>query len=1194
MKLCKLKLKNLNSFRDEVDFEKPPLDDAPLVAITGPTGAGKTTLLDAICVALYGNTPRLSGNKNKHPRHLISHGENEAFAEVYFEANSKRYHATWSIRRNGSPIRQLFDSSGELITANVSQEIESILGLNFVAFNQSVMLAQGQFAAFLKAERDHRRTILETTAGIHIYDILRQILLDKVSEVSEVYDEIERGLDQIPEASPELIEKAEAELDIFKTEGKTLGIKNQQIQDQKDHETDRKDDFETLQSSEERLGELTNQQPIIDELKSEFVDAERANEFRAEKQAYDTAKSDKETASEELKKIETELAEAQNRVKTNQTDFDKKEEIYTTASTERDKKIEIYADAKSDVERATERFAEVNKRTPTLEDLNEQIETISSQLSGKQTEQVELQEQIAAAQTFLNENPLPSDRQSRLNRTSVLLSELNSKHQQQEEKMDDQSECRSQIDALKEKVKELTENRKELLLKEKTVKNSLKQVETEFKALQGTGTLEEWQSRRDNARKAQPIAQQYEVLHSQLCDKKNNFMELQGSITDLDESLDNLNKKLVIQSQLCKRADAEVDKLEAEREIALLADPVNQLRKQLETGQPCRVCGAIDHPYAAKVENEELLESILKALDDAETESKKEQKQKQKLEQDQARLQQDRSNTTEQVDECIEEIENLNIETEDLCAKWKKLYKSADISSEWVDERFDEADTAIENLSTIQETYNKVSKKLNEVSHKLETCERDHARESELLNDTKQKLETATDEIEVLKLDISDNEKDFWESMPKVFHDITPDEAVKQFDDKIEKVATRDQELTTKNNQLKVLNTEIQNDQRKLEDLQERQEELQAEIKRYQNEVEEILEDVREKTDGLETENEINDAITKLKMDLQVKKDERDEAKQQLDESCRLLIKKETAQQFCEGQLKDESKNFETKRDAYWNKLDEAGFESPEAHNAAFRDDTQVQALTEKIDAHESEKQQLDVEIVALRTQFEETPFDLEALKLIISQVDEIAAQIEEKQQEIGAQQQIIDNLKDALKKRKKLADELQTAKQEMERWQRLQNTISANALRDFALEIIFKQMGLLANQQLKYLTSERYQLKVESIGDLTVIDRWNANEKRPVETLSGGESFLTSLALALALSELSQGRAQLNSLFLDEGFGTLDAETLDIAIAALEGLQMQGRSIYLISHIQELTRRLPVKIKVKKRGDGSSYIDTN
>ena len=81
----------------------------------------------------------------------------------------------------------------------------------------------------------------------------------------------------------------------------------------------------------------------------------------------------------------------------------------------------------------------------------------------------------------------------------------------------------------------------------------------------------------------------------------------------------------------------------------------------------------------------------------------------------------------------------------------------------------------------------------------------------------------------------------------------------------------------------------------------------------------------------------------------------------------------------------------------------------------------------------------------------------------------------------------------------------------------------------------------------------------------------------------------MTSLALALALADLSRGRAQLNSLFLDEGFGTLDTETLDTAIAALEGLRMQGRSIFLISHIQELTRRLPVKIEVRKHGDDSS-----
>ena len=214
------------------------------------------------------------------------------------------------------------------------------------------------------------------------------------------------------------------------------------------------------------------------------------------------------------------------------------------------------------------------------------------------------------------------------------------------------------------------------------------------------------------------------------------------------------------------------------------------------------------------------------------------------------------------------------------------------------------------------------------------------------------------------------------------------------------------------------------------------------------------------------------------------------------------------------------------------------------------------------------------------------------ALARIEIESEEIGETVSSKaQQAVGAQQQRIDNLKDALKKREALGAKITAAEAELRRWKNLQDTIPANSLRDFALEIMFKQMGNLANEQLKYLTSERYQLKVESIGDLTVIDRWNANEKRPVETLSGGESFLTSLALALALADLSRGRAQLNSLFLDEGFGTLDRETLDVAISALEGLRMQGRSIFLISHVQELTRRIPVKITVRKRGDGSSSV---
>ena len=205
MKLCKLKLRNLNSFRGEIelDFEKSPLEEASLVAITGPTGAGKTTLLDAICVALYGKTPRLTGSGSQNPSHLISHGESDGYAEVRFLANGIRYLAEWNIRRGSSPKGQLRSTENdELITDKlspkgkslgasentISEEIKAILGLDFDAFKRSVMLAQGEFAAFLKAKDEERRTILEATAGVGIYDELKKALNEKVRVVREEQD----------------------------------------------------------------------------------------------------------------------------------------------------------------------------------------------------------------------------------------------------------------------------------------------------------------------------------------------------------------------------------------------------------------------------------------------------------------------------------------------------------------------------------------------------------------------------------------------------------------------------------------------------------------------------------------------------------------------------------------------------------------------------------------------------------------------------------------------------------------------------------------------------------------------------------------------------------------------------------------------------------------------------------------------
>ena len=1213
MKLCKLKLKNLNSFRGEIDldFEKSPLDEASLVAITGPTGAGKTTLLDAICVALYGKTPRLTGFDTQNPRYLISHGETDCHAEVHFVANGVRYLAEWNLKRGNSPNGQLISAeNGEVISdklstrgktlgaseSTISEEIKAILGLDFDAFKRSVMLAQGEFAAFLKADLKSRREILEKTVGIGIYNKLNDKLNEKEKEARDAHSLLDHQLDAVPEASHEKLAEAKAELDRLQTSSNELSAKSDKIQKEKEREKKRAEDSAKLQSSEKRQEALLNQQPMIEALEAERERANLANRLLLEKQAFDTAKSELRKAEVVLRQAKIEFADAQKQFEENQADFDEKDQAYQTAQTASEQKTETYREAKSDVARANTQFELVEERKPRLQQFKGKINTLSNELADAYKKQATLEEDICKAETFLAENPLPSDKQPRLTQAKELRVELRSQRQQQADRLNSQSEHTSEINRLKRKLSALSEDQEKLLEDKVNAGVLFSKTETELKACQATGNLEDWQDGREQSRQALSIAQRYETSHEQLCNEQRNAAKLQECITALDESLNDLKEKLEIQTHLCTHADAEVTKFKAEKELALLAHPINQLRRQLKPGEPCHVCGSTEHPCADEVEldSEEQLEIAQKTLDAAEKKAQEVQEQKKNIEQEQLLLQQDKTRAATQIDTCKTEIKRLKGEIESARTQWQALYETVDISSEWVEEKITEADTAIDDLNNAGNAYKEASYKLKEVSEKLTTCERDITRENKLLEDNQQKLDAVTVEIEDLTTDIVNSETRFWESLPNIFHGIGLEDAVNQFADKIEAVAAREQELGAKKNQLDLLNADLGANQRKLESVEERHKELQAEIEGYRSEGNGFLDTARDKTGGLTTEAEIDTAIERLGAAIQAKADRREAADQKLRESRDLCTEKQANHRNCQDRQVECSENFETAHAVYFDKLSSVGFDSLQAHDSAFRTDSEMQRIQTEIDDFTQEKHLLDEKTLKLRTQFEETPFDLQVLGRITAQVEEIKAQVQEVQRDIVVKQIEIAQLTDALSKREALDDKIQEAAKELNRWTHLKSAIGENKLFNFASNIILRQVNRLANEQLDFLSSGRYQLKAEGIDEklkLTVIDRWNANEERPVETLSGGESFLTSLALALALSELSRGRAQINSLFLDEGFGTLDSETLDVAIAALEGLQIQGRSIFLISHIGELTRRIPVRIAVEKMGNGSSRV---
>ncbi|MDR0939176.1 MAG: AAA family ATPase [Mediterranea sp.] len=175
------------------------------------------------------------------------------------------------------------------------------------------------------------------------------------------------------------------------------------------------------------------------------------------------------------------------------------------------------------------------------------------------------------------------------------------------------------------------------------------------------------------------------------------------------------------------------------------------------------------------------------------------------------------------------------------------------------------------------------------------------------------------------------------------------------------------------------------------------------------------------------------------------------------------------------------------------------------------------------------------------------------------------------------------------------LAKELDGKSLLAERWAKLNDLIGSREGTKFKVIAQSYTLNLLllhANRHLSYL-SRRYELQqVPGSLALQVVDREMCDEIRTVYSLSGGESFLVSLALALGLSSLSSDNLKVESLFIDEGFGSLDADSLHTAMEALEQLQMQGRKIGVISHVQEMGERVAVQVQVRRRANGKSVVE--
>ena len=1193
MKILKVKSLNINSLKGEfaIDFEAF-LQGESLFAITGATGAGKSTILDVITCALFGKTPRLSN-----PNDLMSRHTGECFCEVEFEVKGKIYRSSWSQKRARKKAEGKFQSAKMEIVAleenrilesylsKVPKVIEEISGLDFDRFIQSMMLAQGSFDTFLKAKESERSTLLEKITGTYIYKQISQEVYDTYVLKRQDIDN-----DAIALGSIELLEK-----EVVDAKSKALAeSKKQKL---------------SLDTQEGELKKIASWLENLQKLENDTLKyTKEFEEVRQEKEAH----------KEEFEKLE--LA---NRAQYVQPMYQEKNSLIQTIEYEKEKRERLQKEQ-------AELKALVESKTIELNILQKKYaqEKISFETNSKKLQEVRaIHTTIQSKKLHVTE--LEKNIQSNENQKSSLEKELESvkvlKQNTQKE--------------LKNIETYLTKNRKDALLKEELplvlkTKNDYKELLKSLKSkeLQLQETIQQKQGLEQALSKAkaeyestQALLQVKEDAYKELVQKAGdsfkNEQENRERLKIIDELLksvdeytkflcerdkeeniievstqekNELEAKLEEKNKLLEEIQTHIKTLKKKKEAELLIAKYENDRAKLKEGENCFLCGATKHPYikngvSTKVDETTLLiEQKEKNLDDERKDQKESEHALYKVG---AQLE----TATLQKQKLTGHIHNI----EDIFKGYKfTLEKDSKLTLE--EEKYFKEKELSELVKTREEK--------EQLQHQKESIQVELNAKQTLFTQSEQQLYKVAASIEQLLNEQKQNShnKDILEKELTLLYA----QYGMVFDGEYEKSYSV---LTAKKERF------VQKERSKQE-YEVALQKLEVQQKEFDTKVASTAATL--KTDS-EQRNKIVDAIKQLESqsktildidDIDSFEKEMKNRFNTLSESYNSLSKVLATMASKEESLTLQIKELNTKQGSDTKKLDElkqAFDKALEENNfdsvVAFEKALVTKEQREKLSLTCKTLQERYAQIQTLKNDTAQKLKEQQALKLSQKELESVNAELKELQSNRDALQKSIGSVEKELeinaanmKKHEEKIQELEKKKEAFKVWVKLNEMVgSANGdkFAKFAQGITLDQLIYLANKHLEIL-SPRYELQrgldSNKLLEIEIIDGFQGDAVRPVSTLSGGESFIVSLSLALGLSSLASQKISIDSLFLDEGFGTLDSDSLELALNALNQLQSSGKMVGVISHVAVLKERIPLQIKVVPKGDGTSRLDLN
>ncbi|OQX77494.1 MAG: hypothetical protein B6D64_08195 [Bacteroidetes bacterium 4484_276] len=1217
MRILKIELQNINSLKSDtpivVDFESDIFQDVGLYAITGPTGAGKTTILDAITIALYHNVPRFNkSNVKAGLEDVVSFGANNAMARVTFLNKGERFESHWSMRlttktgkRLGNPIEtvRLKNLTTEKIIAekkrDVQTEIEKITQLTYHQFLRSVLLAQGEFAAFLSANAKDKGTLLEQITGEEIYKKIGEAINNKIFEERKKLDDIKAKINNEDLLSEEQRKELTEEKNSLSEKIKSLYSELKQVEKIIGWYKTNDELLKTKHQLEKELEGLeivkAEKRVIIEALKlheqaepfKELVD-----EIARIEQEIQKKKLRFEKLSIEVKKLDAKIEQAKKQ-ETNSWEKHLKEESQLKLWLPKlEQVIKLDVDIKNDRQSR-------EKTNNIIIELSEAIKRVNRGIGQKEQEGKKQRIALKEIEIFLLENKNIPKIEKRLTDWSARLTLRKSNRKR----------ISTDTGSINRREGELAEIKVDLEKAEQDFrqkKNLLDKLDEEISdtsKLLKSYELEELLAKQKQLDQKKNIWNKLKILAENSIEfnqkKEGLIIEKEGLEENkkmLDETFVGLKSKITTAEESLRDAE---NILELERTIKSFEDE----RKKLEKGKPCNLCGSTEHPLIEKYEKIELSKTRAELKDRKIflDKLKKEEKVTEiKITEITTKLEANflqANATARQHKEVQEKFAGFNIECaiddiETIINEISKLDKglgaiSGDISeTQKLQKQKDQKEklfkTQNENINTLKNKIATLREKGKNLSAAMQQIQ---SGLKQLVNETEE-IETA------LKTDFSN----YGLLLPTTETTIR---FIEQLERRISSFHKKTQELTEVKNTISQLAADIKNSQNQLNEKSSEKEMHQTEIKILDEKLSQLTEN---RNTILPTEITTEKKRGELQKALERAKQELEKALKHFQDLKTEKATKENEKEINEKDGSEMADGLIIKLSTLQVKIEESDFNSrTEIERAllSFEYKTKYSNIRKQLENKTLELKTLQEKLTRDFSKQEsekdfETPYDearekQEEIKLskekLLKRTGEIAKQFE------------LDN---QIKERNKgVFAEISEQEKVLKKWTGLMALTggSKHAFNTYVQRLTLQNLIHLANIHL-YKLNRRYSLRMNETYkpgeelNFVLIDHYQTGEARPVDTSSGGEKFLISLALALGLSDLASSNVSIGSLFIDEGFGTLDSHTLETVISTLETLQAQGKMIGVISHVENLKERIPTQIQILKKSNGVSEVE--